>query len=818
MSTGASLQIVKQTGVIGLALLGVLACGADQKSATNGSLRPTQSENLDSPSGALVKQTFPPPTRVQSPKLLDRRARSALAPDTLESVRSIGTVPRSQQKLYRRVAPATVIVRSSDGIGSGVIVDPAGWVLTNHHVVEGGTAQDFQIKVRVLLGAVEAKSGRMRVVGEGVDGYVHKVDRLRDLALVKLVAPPANLEFVPLAKDDPMPGQQVASVGHAGAARLWAVHQGEVSSLGKLDELLGALVRFGNDPPGREAAERLQAYLGHNATGTLLQSTCDVLPGESGGPLVNTAGELVGLNAYSDVNRKTGKRANYQISRSVIAKFLEERPEAPARLLPDAWLQGGGDASFEDVDGNGRVDVLRLKGRRPCRYCPRQSQALFLDVDEDSFGNDSEVPSLPKVFENRAFDAEVVFLRLERTATVWYDTDNDGDFDVLLVDDGNTGRSSAAYRLRAGGRITPWPSLADGRTVRFSLLQSQPFRERLGLIADAAFPGDFVEASTAWQGAMPDPIGTAGYALVGDLNFDGTNDGVQVDSAFGERLLIDADQNWAAGLAGKGRFSELLSTAPADVEMSVVSQGTSMWVWYDTDDDGTLDLVLHAPQSRHYVATSAWSVTSGGEPKPLTEHVGRKLVRPDLLQVARVADAVRSMVKKKSFLPIMSSRGNAGLSSFPDPVKDHRGTTFEWVDLPGGGPTAVMIQGRGSDGYLLDLDGNSLEGRPRPTTDVGQLVRDGKFDAEVAYFHRNGLAWTYYDTNDDGGYDLVLYTAEPSLGVAAQAYRIEPDQTVLVDSSSSGKKLISPSLLESKRMRSRLEDLGRQLFAAKLVE
>ena len=51
--------------------------------------------------------------------------------------------------------------------------------------------------------------------------------------------------------------------------------------------------------------------------------------------------------------------------------------------------------------------------------------------------------------------------------------------DVLLVDEGNTGRSSAAYRLRSGGRITPWPGLATGSTVRFSLLQSPDLRARL---------------------------------------------------------------------------------------------------------------------------------------------------------------------------------------------------------------------------------------------------------------------------------------------------------------------------------------------------
>src|SRR5438094_219751 len=48
------------------------------------------------------------------------------------------------REVYRKVAPATVLIRTPNGFGTGIVVDPRGFVLTNHHVVAGGELVDFK--------------------------------------------------------------------------------------------------------------------------------------------------------------------------------------------------------------------------------------------------------------------------------------------------------------------------------------------------------------------------------------------------------------------------------------------------------------------------------------------------------------------------------------------------------------------------------------------------------------------------------------------------------------------------------------------------
>jgi S1-C subfamily serine protease len=755
---------------------------------------------------------------VHSPKLVDTRARTALAADTLDALESVSRVPRSLAALYRKVAPATVIVRSPGGIGTGVIIDSAGWVLTNYHAVSAGETRDFFTRVKVLLGRLDERTGRMVLRDEEQEAYVYKIDRLRDLALLRLTEPAESLPAIKLAAEDPLAGQQVLSVGHAAAGLLWTPKPGEIIRLAPLGEQLQALVTFPRNAAGQDAAQRFEEYLQRQQLGLIIQSTCRVLPGDSGGPLVNADGELVGLNAFSSEERQTATVRNYHVHRAQLDKFVAARPAKPIRLIPDPWLDGGGDAGYQDGDGDGRVDLLVLKGRRPCRFCPRQSLAMFVDVDQDSYDTVVVLPALTEVYERRNFDAELVLLRLEDRTLSWYDTDNDGDYDILLVDDASSGRSTRAYRIRSNGDIDPWSSLAHGATIRLSLFSDTELRERLSRIAAMAFPSDFVEDTSGWKGELPHPLGRAGQAGAVDLNRDGTNDAVLVASAFGERLLVDADQNWARHLEGSLRLDELIESNTVDAEVTVVSQGTHTWVWYDTDDDQRFDLVLHSSGLRLYVATEAWRVQIPEGLVSAPEHTGRKLIRAGLLPDGGPgAEVLRSMIAKRGFLSLMSASGDEQLETFPDPVKDHRGRDCVLVELKGAPRAVVSIQGRGSDGYLMDLDGDTGRGqRRRP--DLAKLAADGQFDAELAYFHRNGLSWVYYDADNQAGYDVVLYTSEPGLGLAQRGFRIDAQGSVTLDPALANQPMIRPGLLQRGRLGQRLRQLAQQLFDPRWVQ
>ncbi len=798
---------------LGLSSLLAVGCGGDAKppAAAPGAAQPGATGAPAAHADAHHHDHDLPSGRVPSPKLIDRRARNAVASDSLGVARSAARPPKTEEEVYRAVAPATVIVRVPDGLGSGVIIDPAGWVLTNHHVVEHGTSEDFRTKVGIVLGHLDKSTGGMERDKKEYTAWVYKDDKLRDLALVKIENPPKNLPFVPLSKTPPVPGEHVIAIGHAGAGMLWAIKAGEISALGKLSEHLATLAQFKDDDSGKKAEAEFKKYLDGQNLGLVIQSTCNILPGDSGGPLVTQRGELVGLNAFSNKDPRTGGLLNFHIHLQEISKFVKQKPAKVARLIPDPWTEGGGDASYEDVDLNGKVDTLLLQGRRACTYCPRQSVAVFIDPDEDMAG---KLPSLTDVFEKKSFGGDLVYLQLESTSYIWYDTDEDGHPDILLVDDSTTGRSSAAYRIQPDGDIVKDPKLASGPVIRMSLFKDQETRERLQRIAMAAFPDSYVEAATPLAETLPQPVGPTGEAITADLDGDGTKDSVRINSTFSARVVVDADENSVPSLPAEFDVSKTIKPGNLDSEVSVVSQSTHMWVWYDTDNDGRYDLVLHAPGSRLYVATEAFHVDASGNRTDAPEDVGRKLMRPELLgalgpRMHKIAD--------KSFLDILTAGNDSGLASFPDPVSDHRGTSMSLLAEKGSPHAVIAVHGYGSDGYLVDLDQNSLRGKKTKGLDLGKLARDGKIDAEFAYFQRNGLAWAYYDTDNKDGYDTVLYSADPHGGKVDRAYHVDKNGATL-DASLAGGPLVRPSLFKSKTLSGKLKKLAGELFSDAAIE
>ncbi|HTS82750.1 MAG TPA: trypsin-like peptidase domain-containing protein [Myxococcaceae bacterium] len=139
------------------------------------------------------------------------------------------------------------------GAGSGFVIDPRGYILTNNHVVEGA----FNIRVRFDDGrTLEAE-----VLGR---------DPLTDVALIKLKAPPANLPVLKLGDSDAMRvGDWVVAIGNP---------FGLASSVSA--GILSAKAR----------------EIGASQYDDFLQTDAAINPGNSGGPLFNLRGEVVGIN------------------------------------------------------------------------------------------------------------------------------------------------------------------------------------------------------------------------------------------------------------------------------------------------------------------------------------------------------------------------------------------------------------------------------------------------------------------------------------------------------------------------------------------
>src|SRR5688572_31160698 len=158
-------------------------------------------------------------------------------------------------RVVERVTPAVAHVRRGRGGGSGLVIAPDGYVLTNAHVVDG--AADVEVTF-----AEEGATYRAPVVG---------TDAATDLALVRVLGP--SLPAAELGDSDALRvGQLVIAIGDPLGLQS-TVTTGVVSALGR----------------------SLRAKDGRIIE-NVIQTDAALNPGNSGGPLVDTHGKVVGVN------------------------------------------------------------------------------------------------------------------------------------------------------------------------------------------------------------------------------------------------------------------------------------------------------------------------------------------------------------------------------------------------------------------------------------------------------------------------------------------------------------------------------------------
>jgi len=200
------------------------------------------------------------------------------------------TTPQQRGRGRQRQQPQQQDAPVLEGAGTGFIIDKAGYILTNNHVIDGAET------IRVSLYG-----------GERLDSYAAKVvghDTLTDSALIQLTEMPKQpLSEVRLGDSDQMqPGDWVMAIGnpfHLGHS----VSVGVVSALGR---------PFG--VPGREQ--------------NMLQTDAAINPGNSGGPLLNVRGE-VGVQVSKD--HITGETAKaFGLPNTSGALITTVNPNGPA--------------------------------------------------------------------------------------------------------------------------------------------------------------------------------------------------------------------------------------------------------------------------------------------------------------------------------------------------------------------------------------------------------------------------------------------------------------------------------------------------------
>jgi len=200
--------------------------------------------------------------------------------------------------VFRKVSPIVVMVVTANfrddkvtdtGLGTGIIVDPAGYVLTNWHVING-----FEAAIVLFKPAVGTEPDKNSAYGVKLIA----MDKLADLALLKIVKPPSGLTAVKFGDLSTIQvAEDIHIIGHP-HGNLWSYSTGVISQ-----------IRDNYDWKYEDGSK-------HNAR--VLQMQTAINPGNSGGPVLDNNSNMLGLVAMSE----EGQNLNYAVAIDVIKNFV----------------------------------------------------------------------------------------------------------------------------------------------------------------------------------------------------------------------------------------------------------------------------------------------------------------------------------------------------------------------------------------------------------------------------------------------------------------------------------------------------------------
>jgi S1-C subfamily serine protease len=200
--------------------------------------------------------------------------------------------------VFRKVSPSVVLVLTANfkddkvtdsGLGTGVIIDPAGYVLTNWHVIAGYEAGIVFFKPAVGTEPEKNSSYGVSLVAS---------DEASDLALLRIVKPPSGLTAVKFGELSTIQvAEDIHIIGHP-HGNLWSYSTGVISQ-----------IRDQYDWKYTDGSKHLAR---------VLQMQTAINPGNSGGPVLDNNSNMLGLVAMSE----EGQNLNYAVAIDAIKKFV----------------------------------------------------------------------------------------------------------------------------------------------------------------------------------------------------------------------------------------------------------------------------------------------------------------------------------------------------------------------------------------------------------------------------------------------------------------------------------------------------------------
>ena len=296
--------------------------------------------------------------------------------------------------------------------GAGVILDAQnGYIVTNHHVIENVGAEDLRIVLR------DRRVFNIKVIG---------VDPEVDLAFLQLI--PANnvkvpdLSEIPFGNSDCLKiGDMVMAIGHPGE-RDYTVTSGIISALGR--ELEGIPLTYQD----------------------FIQTDADINEGNSGGALINTKGELIGINtAVSSWLTGVGFAIPSNMIQTLLTQFLNYNETRRSGIGIWSEMSSSDDPlenRFSSMTFN-KVVVVHVNNDSPAQEAGLQEQDVLLAVNGQPVHTDTHLYSKLRVQESGTL-IKITYYRPETQETKTVDVQLELKQEIFLLGENMTPNLSGA--------------------------------------------------------------------------------------------------------------------------------------------------------------------------------------------------------------------------------------------------------------------------------------------------------------------------------------------------------------------------------------
>ncbi|MDN6429924.1 MAG: trypsin-like peptidase domain-containing protein, partial [Propionibacterium sp.] len=239
--------------------------------------------------GSRQSASTPTPTTTQS------------ASQTVSPVQSSGNAP-DWEAVAAAVSPATVTItvqsQTSSDVGSGVVYDASGHIVTNYHVISAAVSASGGAST-----TAQSSGGSITVTLS--DGRVYEAsivgsDQTTDLAVIQLTNPPSDLTVATFGSSSAVTvGQSVMAIGSP-LGLSDTVTTGVISALNRPVEVSTSESQQQtdpNDPFGQLPQQNQQQSATESVITNAIQVDASINPGNSGGPLFDTTGAVIGINS-----------------------------------------------------------------------------------------------------------------------------------------------------------------------------------------------------------------------------------------------------------------------------------------------------------------------------------------------------------------------------------------------------------------------------------------------------------------------------------------------------------------------------------------